>query len=54
MDSDEKLIELKGIAIRLFAKYGLLAPVLMLLYPIALLQYRVKLYFQNKINETQL
>ena len=49
MDSEEKWIELKGIVIRLFAKYGLLAPVLMLLYPVGLLQEKVKKYFQSKL-----
>lgn len=49
MDFDEKCIELKGIVIRLFAKYGLLAPVLIVLYPIGLLQERVKKYFQSKL-----
>ena len=49
MDFDEKWIELKGIAIRLFAKYGLLAPVLFVLYPLALLQENVKKYFQSKL-----
>lgn len=51
MDLDEKWIELKGIVIRLFAKYGLLAPVLMILYPIGLLQEKVKSYFQNKVGD---
>ena len=49
MDSSEKWIEFKYIVIRMFAKYGLLAPVLIVLYPIGLLQETVKKYFQSKL-----